>query len=143
MVLLPKTESANTADAFRPICLQNCIPKLISKMMTSRLQRQIANLVDVDQTGFIKGRSISENFVYALELVQCCNKRKVPTLLFKLDFAKAFDSVSWSSLQRILQVRGFPPKWNSWVQLMLQSSKTAVIVNGCPSPWFQCNKGLR
>jgi hypothetical protein len=27
-------------------------------------------LVDVDQTGFIKGRSISENFVYATKLIQ-------------------------------------------------------------------------
>jgi hypothetical protein len=44
--------------------------------------------------GFIKGRSISEKFVYATELVQCCYKRKAPTLVVKLDFAKAFDSVN-------------------------------------------------
>jgi hypothetical protein len=55
------------------------------------LQRDIPRLIDVDQTGFIKGRSISENFIYALELVQCCNRQKLPTLVLKLDFAKAFD----------------------------------------------------
>jgi hypothetical protein len=60
-------------------------------MMTTQLQRDIPKLIDVDQTGFIKGRSISENFIYALELVQCCNRRKLPTLVLKLDFAKAFD----------------------------------------------------
>jgi hypothetical protein len=67
--------------------------------------------VDVDQTGFIKGRSISENFVMATELVQCCHKRRVPTLVIKLNFAKAFDSVNWTSLLRILEVRGFPATW--------------------------------
>jgi hypothetical protein len=60
-------------------------------MMTTQLQRDIPRLIDVDQTGFIKGRSISENFIYALELVQCCNRQKLPTLVLKLDFAKAFD----------------------------------------------------
>jgi hypothetical protein len=44
--------------------------------------------------GFLKGRSISENFVYATELVQVCYKKKVPTLVLKLDFAKAFDTVT-------------------------------------------------
>jgi predicted ribonuclease YlaK len=60
-------------------------------MVTTQLQRDIPKLIDVDQTSFIKGRSISENFIYALELVQCCNRRKLPTLVLKLDFAKAFD----------------------------------------------------
>ena len=51
-------------------------------------------MIDLDQTGFLKGRSISENFVYAMELVQVCNKRRVPTIVLKLDFAKAFDTVN-------------------------------------------------
>jgi hypothetical protein len=71
--------------------------------LTTRLQQQISALVDVDQRGFIRGRSISENFVYATELVQCCYKRKEPTIVLKLDFAKAFGSVCWSSLLTILR----------------------------------------
>jgi hypothetical protein len=61
----------------------------------------------MDQTGFIKGRSITENFVLATELVQCCYRRKIPSFALKLDFAKAFDSVNWESLINILEVRGF------------------------------------
>jgi len=94
MVLLPKKPDANTVEAFRPICLQNCCVNILAKILTTRLQTQITKLVDVDQTDFIKGRSITENFVYATELVQCCHKRKVPTLVINLDFAKAFDTVN-------------------------------------------------
>jgi hypothetical protein len=94
IVLLPKVEGACQPKDFRPISLQNCPVKIITKVLTSRLQKHIQNLVDVDQTGFIKGRSISENFVYATELVQHCHRRKHPTAVIKLDFAKAFDSVS-------------------------------------------------
>ena len=94
MVLLPKKPDANSVEAFRPICLQNRCVNILAKILTTRLQTQITKLLDVDQTGFIKGRSITENFVYATELVQCCHKRKVPTLVIKLDFAKAFDTVN-------------------------------------------------
>jgi len=63
-------------------------------------------MIDLDQTGFLKGRSISENFVYAMELVQVCNKRRVPTIVLKLDFAKAFDTVNWAALMSIMEARG-------------------------------------
>src|SRR5687768_2857608 len=112
-------------------------------MMTTRLQQQIQRLIDPDQTGFIKGRSISKNFIYALELVQCCHRRKLPTLVLKLDFAKAFDSVNWASLAAVLEVRGFPPAWIKWIMDMLETTKLAVLVNGVPGPWFACERGLR
>lgn len=94
IVLLPKCEGATAPKDFRPVSLQNCLVTIITKILTTRLQRHIQHLIDVDQTGFIKGRSISENFVYATELVQYCHRLKYPTVVLKLDFAKAFDSVS-------------------------------------------------
>jgi hypothetical protein len=117
--------------------------KILTKLLMSRLQQQISALVDVDQTGFIEGRSISENFVMATELVQCCHKRRVPTLVIKLNFAKAFDSVNWTSLLRILEVRGFPATWCRWMEALLKTSKSAVLVNGVSWPWITCKRGLR
>jgi hypothetical protein len=143
VVMIPKHSAATTAGDFRPICLQNCSLKIVAKMLTSRLQTEIPKIIDVDQTGFIKGRSISENFIYAMELVQCCNKRGLPTLVLKLDFAKAIDSVNWGSLQRIMVVRGFPPIWCQWIAALLTTSKSAVLVNGTPGPWFACKRGVR
>ncbi|CAN6294153.1 unnamed protein product [Urochloa humidicola] len=143
VVLIPKIPTAMTPGDYRPICLQNCSLKIIAKMLTTRLQQEIPKLIDVDQTGFIKGRSISENFVYAMELVQCCNRRKLPTLVLKLDFAKAFDVVSWDSLRATMVARGFPTEWCQWVDNILTSSKLAVLVNGSPGPWFTCRRGVR
>jgi hypothetical protein len=111
MVLIPKKPGAVDVDAFRPICLQNCSLKILSKILTSRLQKEIPNLIDIRQTGFIKGRSISDTFVHAAELVQVCHKRKKPAVVLKLDFAKAFDTVNWDGLFRVLQARGFSDLW--------------------------------
>lgn len=143
MVLIPKTPTTSCTKDFRPISLQNCLPKLITKCLTNRLQAYLPALVHTDQTGFLKGRCIAENFVYATELVQCCYKRKAPTLILILDFRKAFDSISWDALDGILDAKGFSPKWRRWIRLINTSSQTVVMRNGVPGKWFQCRKGLR
>lgn len=48
LVLLPKTDGANNPSLFRPISLQNCIMKAITKVLTTRLQAAIHSLVDAD-----------------------------------------------------------------------------------------------
>jgi hypothetical protein len=143
IVLIPKTSPAITPNAFRPVSLQNCPVKILTKILTTGLQRQVPKLIDIDQMGFIKGRSISENLIYATELVQCCYKRKTPTIVVKLDFAKAFDSVNWDSLDHVLEVRGFPALWRNWMRCLLTSSRSAVLVNGILGPWISCRRGLR
>jgi hypothetical protein len=65
LFLIPKKEAARTPSDFRPISLQNCPIKAIAKVLANRLQNHIPNLIHGDQTGFVRGRSISENFSYA------------------------------------------------------------------------------
>lgn len=65
-------------------------------------------LVYHEQTRFLKGRCISKNFVFVAELVQCYHTRDTPAVILKLDFQKAFDSVSWLVLDRVLEAKGFP-----------------------------------
>lgn len=143
LVLLPKKDGARTADAFRPISLQNCPTKLFSKVLVNRLRPAIPRIIDPDQTGFVHGRSIAENFVYAADLLSCCHKRGVPTAVLKLDFKKAFDSVSWDSLDLIMAARGFDSHWRGWISQILSSGKTGVLLNGVPGRWINCRKGLR
>jgi len=142
LVLLPKKEGICTADAFRPISLQNCPVKLFTKVMVNRLKPAIPTIIDADQTGFVQGRCIKENFVYAADLLSCYYKRKVCTAILKLDFKKAFDSVEWSSLDKILAARGFDQRWRNWVSSILTSGKTAIMLNGAPGRWIQCRRGL-
>lgn len=42
-----------------------------------------------------------------------------------------------------MEAQGFPDKWSRWMKLLLSTSKLAVLVNGVPSPWIQCRRGLR
>ncbi|CAM0881391.1 unnamed protein product [Alopecurus aequalis] len=143
VALLPKTDGVLSPSSFRHVSLQNCSMKAICKALTARLQLQIGELIDENQSGFMQGRSISENFVYATEIVQCCHKRRAPSVVLKLDFAKAFDSIDWGSLRKVLEARGFPPKWCNWMDVVFHSSMSAILLNGIPGSWILCKRGLR
>ena len=143
LVLLPKKENARHPSDFRPIALQNTTVKCISKVLTSRLQPRIADLISLDQSGFVLGRCLADNFVYAADLLNCCYKRCCPTIILKLDFHKAFDCVSWDSLNANLHHRGFPQTWCTWMCDLLCTGKTVVLLNGEPGRWINCKRGLR
>lgn len=143
LALLPKKATSLLPKDFRPISLQNCVTKICTKGMTMRLQPVVTYLLHSDQTGFIKGRCIAENLLYAAEIVQCCHKRKAKAIALKLEFRKAFDSVDWGCLDSILAAKGFPPLWHRWIHLLNTSGQTAVVLNGVPGKWIQCKRGLR
>lgn len=105
IVLLPRIVGANQPKNFRPVSLQNCPIKITSKCLANRARNYMLDLVHEGQMGFIKGRGIAENFLFAADIVQTCHKRKVPSIVSKLDFRKAFDSVSWDALSAILCTR--------------------------------------
>lgn len=111
IILVPKKEIPETVHDYRPISVINVIPKLISKLMANRMRGFLPDLISPRQTAFIRGRQITENFNATREVLHHLHKGNRQAIFAKLDFKKAFDSVSWSFLERVLQSRGFHPKW--------------------------------
>ena len=71
------------------------IYKIIAKILASRLKTVMQDIISINQSAFIADRNIIDGFMIANELVSDLKKRKVVGLIFKIDFHKAFDSVSW------------------------------------------------
>ena len=55
IALLPKRNGAQEASDFRPISLMHSFPKLVSRMMASRLALEVHWLVTNNQSAFIRG----------------------------------------------------------------------------------------
>ena len=100
-------------------------------------------LVRPCQSAFIQKRSILDNFVYVQSLTKLFRSKKTPSLLLKIDIAKAFDSLSWEFLIRLLHFRGFGIKWANWLSILLSSATTRVLVNGDLTEAIQCRQGLQ
>lgn len=56
------------------------------------------------------------------ELMNFARWNKKELLLFKVDFEKAFDSVSWDYLLYILKRMKFETKWIKWIKTYVCSS---------------------
>lgn len=48
----------------------------------------------------------------------------------KLDFSKAFDTVSWEFEFQVLQLVNFDKRWITWIKALFEFSKILVLVNG-------------
>ena len=70
-------------------------------------------------------------------------KQKRKILIFKVDFEKAYDSINWKFLFRMLELMAFPSKWIDWIKGCLISGKGSILVNGSPTNEFRFKIGLR
>ena len=102
-MLLRKKSDADLIKDYRPISLMHGVSKLITKCLASRLATFLGNLVRPNQTAFFSGRSIQDNFRTLQLSCKLLCKLVSPTMLMKVDIAKAFDSVSWPFLFEVMQ----------------------------------------
>src|SRR3954470_2091846 len=93
IALIPKIDNPQGFDDFRPICLIGCILKIISKLLAARLSRVIGKLISKSQTAFVPNRQILDGVVVANEIIDLAKRTKKSCILFKVDFAKAYDCV--------------------------------------------------
>ena len=75
----------------------------------------LSGIIDEKQPAFIKDRHILHGILILNEVVEETLKRKKPVMVFKVDFEKAYDSVSWSFLDYMLIRLGFCLKWRKWI----------------------------
>ncbi|XP_050233447.1 uncharacterized protein LOC126681933 [Mercurialis annua] len=97
---------------FCPISLCSVFYKIISKILTSRLQHIIHVLVSQNQNAFTKGRSISDNILLAHEMLHYLKtktKGNSHFMALKLDISKAYGKLEWPYIKSILQAWGFHP----------------------------------
>ncbi len=86
---------------WRPISLLNTDCKEIATILATRLQSVHPDIINDDQSGYLKGWYIGQN-VRILEDVTFFTKQiKSAGILLTTDFEKAFDSFIWNSLKHL------------------------------------------
>jgi hypothetical protein len=107
IVLIPKNDNPASLADYHPISLMHGFAKLFMKVLAVHLAKRIPELIGEGQSAFIRGRSIQDNFLYVQQVIRHFHRARSPLIFFKLDIARAFDSVSWPYLLSMLRARGF------------------------------------
>ncbi|MCH87787.1 RNA-directed DNA polymerase (Reverse transcriptase) [Trifolium medium] len=108
LVLIPKSPDADTIDKYCPIAMANFKFKIISKIIADRLARIMPNIISKQQRGFIQGRQIKECVCLTSEAISLLhNKAFGGNLALKIDISKAFDTLDWGFLLKVLHDFGF------------------------------------
>lgn len=121
----------------------NVVYKIGSACIANRLKAVLPTLINEDQTGFIKNRYIGDNIRLIYDLIDYLQTFNKPGVLICLDFEKAFDSLSWTFMFKVLKAFGFGPDFRKWIETFYKNIKSTVTVNGKLTPWFQVKRGCR
>ncbi|WVZ75385.1 hypothetical protein U9M48_023441 [Paspalum notatum var. saurae] len=109
ITLLPKRDDATSVKDFRAISLVHSFAKLVTKILANRLASQLNQLVSPNQSAFIKGRFIQDNFMLVQQTASHQQKQ--------------------SRIQSVLQ-KIFGPVWSDIISGLLSTSYTQVLLNG-------------
>lgn len=92
---------------------------------------------------FIPNKGLFDGVLVLNELIDLAKRNRKCPFLFKVDFEKAFDLVSWEYLLYVLRRMNFGNKWINWIRVCVCSSSLSVLINGSPIIDFQAKKGPR
>jgi hypothetical protein len=143
ITLVPKKDNSEKVNDFRPISLLNSSINMVTKLLANRLQTLAMEIVHENQYGFIKGKTIQDCLGWAFEFLHQCHHSRREIIILKLDFEKAFDLIEHSAVLAMLQAKGFPQKWIMWINELLSSETSFVLLNGTAGKDFKCIRGVR
>ncbi|RVW40785.1 LINE-1 retrotransposable element ORF2 protein [Vitis vinifera] len=143
LVLIPKKGGAEDLGDFRPISLLGGVYKVLAKVLSNIIKEVLDKVVSPDQNAFVKGRQILDASLIANEVIDYWLKRKEKGVICKLNIEKAYDSINWNFLMKVMRKMGFGDRWMKWIWWCISTASFSILVNGVPAGYFSNSRGLR
>lgn len=128
-MLIPKKVGASKVEDFCPIVLGNFLSKIFTKIISMRLGPLLKNILSCSQYGFIPGKNIHHYIAAGSEGFQCLSKGG-GNLALKVDIRKAFDTMNWDFILKVLGCFGFNLHFRDLIAAILTSACLSISLNG-------------
>jgi hypothetical protein len=143
LAIIPKENKSTSFGDYRPISLCNLCYKMISKVIANQIKHILSSNLFEEQLGFLKGRRIQDAIGTAHEVLHSITKKKVKSLVLKLDLCKTYDCIDWDLLRMILIQMGFGIQVTKWIMSCVTYPTYAVLINGETTDFFRSGRCLR
>ena len=129
---LPKTQGQiNSTDTIRPITVGPIIGRLVNKIIAGRLGSNITkyDILDQAQFAFLMGKNIHEPINSIIHCYRQSNRKKSgqkgkACYAIFYDISKAYDTLSWESIERALKRIG---SHQNLIEFVMNSLKGTMI----------------
>lgn len=125
-VSIPKTNSHESLENWRPIALLNTIYKGFSLILSNHLQKTLISngIFPEEQCGFLPNNSTTTAITTFLEILRHHNHNKLPLHALYIDVKTAFDSIQHWTIMKILSHMNLDPKTSTTIQNLLSGCTT-------------------
>ena len=77
------------------------------------------------------------------DIMDYTKTENLPGILLSLDFKKAFDTLEWPYINKVLDTLNFGEGIKRWISVFYANIETAVLNNGFATKWFKPSRGVR
>ncbi|GAU47212.1 hypothetical protein TSUD_403530 [Trifolium subterraneum] len=123
--------------------IKHGVMAFLQEFHQTKLKRVLSKLISNCQSAFLPKRQIMDGVLVLNEIIDLAKRRKDECLIFKVDFERTYDTVSWKYLEKMMIKMGFAEGWLRWMKASIFESSMSVLVNGSPTEDFKVSKGLR
>ena len=86
---------------------------------------------------------MGENVRLIYDLINFCESNNIRGMLLQIDFEKAFDSLSWEFVYKVLDAFNFKDSFKRWINIFYKNPVSYVMLNGTMSRPFGPQRGCR
>ncbi|XP_024892532.1 uncharacterized protein LOC112467877 [Temnothorax curvispinosus] len=96
------------SEGLETISLLSHASKILLSIIKARLENYIDRHISEEQAGFVKGKGTRKQILNVRQLIEKSREFNVPLLMCFIDYAKAFDCVSWKRMFEVMREMGVP-----------------------------------
>ena len=144
ITLIPKgAKDKKALKNWRPITLLSTLYKVISGVIANRFRQVLPHIIGLDQKGFVDGRYMGEVTRTLYDTIDDAYLHDKKGIILSVDFEKAFDSVSFSFMEKVIELAGFGPRLRKWVRILLSNFKSHINHAGNLLELIELGRGAR